>query len=278
MIKYGTETYQVYVRQWKFPGGEVGVNINPIRRTPQWGPDAVMDYTVMAQLQNSDDVMALLMTVDAMRRCYSIGRLTLKMAYVPYGRQDRVCNDGEALSISVFAQLINSCGFDEVVIIDPHSEAQGAAIRNSRVINVEDLIKMTPHRNFADHYIVAPDAGAYKKAHKVAKAVGALGVITANKVRNLSDGKITSVTLDADVTDKKLLVVDDICDGGGTFVMLREALDCKPESVKLWITHGIFSKGPEIVTDIYDEVFTTNSFRSDLAGLGISNLKIREVV
>lgn len=278
MIKYYHNGNSHNVTQWKFPGGEVGVNINPVRSLDTWGHAVEHEVVVVAQLQNSDDVMALLMTVDAMRRCYSIGRLTLKMAYVPYGRQDRVCNDGEALSISVFAQLINSCGFDEVVIIDPHSEAQGAAIRNSRVINVEDLIKMIRHRNFADHYIVAPDAGAYKKAHKVAKAVGALGVITANKVRNLSDGKIISVTLDADVTDKKLLVVDDIVDGGGTFVMLREALDCKPESVKLWITHGIFSKGPEIVTDIYDEVFTTNSFRSDLAGLGISNLKILEVV
>lgn len=278
MIKYQNDRTLIHVLQWTFPGGEVGVNINPVRELTEWNGDKTHDFTITAQLQNSDDVMALLMTVDAMRRCYNIGRLSLKLAYVPYGRQDRVCNDGEALSISVFAQLINSCGFDEVVIIDPHSEAQAAAIHNSRVRNVEDLIKMIPHRNFADHYIVAPDAGAYKKAHKVAKAVGALGVITANKVRNLSDGKIISVTLDADVTDKKLLVVDDIVDGGGTFVMLREALDCKPESVKLWITHGIFSKGPEIVTDIYDEVFTTNSFHSDLATLEIPNLKILEVV
>lgn len=263
MIKYEHNGKSHNVTQWKFPGGEVGVNINPVRSLENWGHPVQHDVTILAQLQNSDDVMALLMTVDAIRRTYKVGYFKLRMAYVPYGRQDRVCNDGEALSISVFAQLINSCNFDEVEIIDPHSEAQTAAIHNSRVRNVEDLLKFV-RLDLSDTYIVAPDAGAYKKAHKVAAASGARGVITAHKVRNLSDGKIQSVTLDQDVTGKKLMVVDDICDGGGTFIMLREALGDAPESVYLWVTHGIFSKGFESLTDIYDRVYTTNSFRSDL--------------
>lgn len=263
MIKYYHNGNSHNVTQWKFPGGEVGVNINPVRSLDTWGHAVEHEVVVVAQLQNSDDVMALLMTVDAIRRTYKVGYFALKMAYVPYGRQDRVCNEGEALSISVFAQLINSCNFDEVEIIDPHSEAQTAAIHNSRVRNVEDLLKFV-RLDLSDTYIVAPDAGAYKKAHKVAAASGARGVITAHKVRNLSDGKIQSVTLDQDVTGKKLMVVDDICDGGGTFIMLREALGDAPESVYLWVTHGIFSKGFECLTDIYDRVYTTNSFRNDL--------------
>ena len=114
------------VEQFTFPGGEVGVKLSSSVR-------GLKTLTIKAWLKNSEDVMALLMTVDAMRRQNSLVDINLILAYVPYARQDRVCNDGEALSISVFAQLINSCDFRVVIITDPHSDVTPALIKNSRI-------------------------------------------------------------------------------------------------------------------------------------------------
>jgi ribose-phosphate pyrophosphokinase len=210
--------------------------------------------------------MALLMATDALRMEFPLAKFMLDLPYIPYARQDRVCNAGEALSIKVFGRLINSLKYDMVQVTDPHSAVSLACIDNVSVrdqYSVFGDIKLS----FNDVTIVAPDQGATKKCEEFAKKVGAAGVITCSKTRNLADGKIIGMTVDGpgDMSHLNLLVLDDICDGGRTFIELALLLEARnPKSLELAVTHGIFSKGVDVVSNHYDHIYTTNSFRNDL--------------
>lgn len=245
-----------------FKGGEV----NPIL------PDMVKDnleegstISIKAHLKNSDDSWALMMTVDAIRRINPSIRITLLMPYVPYARQDRVCNPGEAIGIAMFASVINLLELDEVFITDPHSDATPALIKRSRIIKPHEFIVSTQaglKDALQDLWIVAPDAGAQKKVKGLAKSLGSPGYFTASKERDLETLEITGTRFDGDPTGKHLLVVDDICDGGRTFIALaKELKKFNPASITLFVTHGIFSYGTEVVTEHFDLVITTNSFQ-----------------
>jgi ribose-phosphate pyrophosphokinase len=90
------------------------------------------------------------------------------------------------------------------------------------------------------------------------------GYMTASKSRNLMTQEITDTSFDGDVTNRNVLVVDDICDGGRTFIQLGKKLreqGCK--ELSLLVTHGIFSYGVDELMKIYDRVYTTDSFHPD---------------
>lgn len=241
-----------HIKSIRFPGGEVGIKLQqPVKGADQAG--------IYAQLNNSDDVMELLLTVDAMRRQEPGLELLLKMPYIPYARQDRVCDEGEPLSIAVFAALINSCKFKAVMVYDPHSDVAPALIENCLVLDQVEIFRGVK-QDWGDTIIVAPDAGAYKKAFKFAKAVGAKDVLSFDKVRDMSTGNILKVEAVGKIDNTaNYFVLDDICDGGRTFVELAQPLS-GVEKLELAVTHGIFSKGVEVLAGHYDHVYTTDSF------------------
>lgn len=257
MIKYSIDCVTYNVEQFKFPAGEIGV-----RLTCGYAY-AEVPIKIKAHLKSSDDIMALLLTVDALRRKYHGLDISLTLAYVPYARQDRVCNEGESLSIAIMASLINSCGFSEVKIYDPHSDVTPALINNCTIVDQIKIFRGVK-QYWGDTWIVAPDAGAYKKSHKFAEAVNASGVITCNKIRNLKTGKIEGLKCDEDVTGKELLVLDDIAEGSATFVHVANLFGDKPTKIELAITHGIFSKGVDVVSHIYDHIYATNSYHGSI--------------
>lgn len=279
MITYTTNTAKnltTFVRQFTFPGGEVGVDINAIGTMY---PEKVTLIWIDARLANSDDVMALLLTTDALRRHYVNAKLGLFLPYVPYARQDRVCNEGEALSMTVFAKLINSQNYETVQVVDPHSAVAVATIDHVTVMDQYEVFGgIKP--SFQDTYIVAPDQGATKKCEDFAKRVGAAGVVTCMKHRELSTGKITGMEIMGkyDLYKRNLLVLDDICDGGRTFIELAAILrEQQPAKLELAVTHGIFSKGFEIVGQHYDHVYTTDSFPTNLKEQAWEGLSIIEI-
>lgn len=260
MIYIGEDKDETYkVEQFTFPGGEVGVKL-PMRYS--WSDDCY-DIFIEAIIKNSDDVMALLLTVDAAREYFTNDtNYHLALKYVPYARQDRVTVGGESLSIRVFAKLINSCGFQNVLIYDPHSDVTPALINNVTVVSQDEIFEniIWQHRT-KNRWIVAPDLGAHKKAEKFAKHVFAEGVITCTKVRDPSTGKLSNYRCYDDVKDLDVVVLDDILDGGGTFHLVADALDAGGAKSKiLCVTHGIFSKGLNGLTERFDHIYTTTSF------------------
>jgi len=127
--------------------------------------------------------------------------------------------------------------------------------------------------SWCDIYVVAPDAGATKRCERFAKAVGAAGVIQCLKKRDTKTGQLSGFTCTADVSGKKLLILDDICDGGGTFVGLASEL-FTAKQLDLAVVHGIFTKGTGQLGSIYNKIYTTDSYYGEVP----ENLKINENV
>lgn len=216
------------------------------------------------RIRSADDIMYLLLATDAVRRL-GAKWIGVVMPYLPYARQDRVMDHGEPLSLKVFADLINSQKYNEVLVTDPHSDVSTALLDNVKALKQEDFIAhLAKTQVLGDIVLVSPDAGALKKIYNVAKAINyGKEIVLCNKVRDVSTGRIIRVDVggDIDLSGKDCLIVDDIIDGGATFEILSTELRNRGASrVFLAVTHGIFSKGFDIKG--IDHIFTTDSFQT----------------
>lgn len=260
MLTYSVFDAKINLHTIQFPAGEVGVRIDP-------SIEHAASSQITARIKNSSDIMLLLLTVDAMRRLNPTISLNLYLPYIPYARQDRVCVKGEALSIAVFASLINGCKFESVTVLDPHSHVASALIHNVKVLeNTDVFLEPLSHISWKSVWLVAPDAGAYKKTYEWARVYGAAGVYSCNKIRELSTGTILSLTTDApaDLSGKHIVIVDDICEGGRTFTEIAGLLSPrKPARMSLIVTHGIFSQGVDALQNWYNDIYTTDSYHGE---------------
>lgn len=241
---------------FKFPGGEMQVTVPAGLRKQA---DAATAFRIHALLKSADDVMQLLLLTDALRRLNPAVPVHLDMPYVPYARQDRVCNPGEALGAAVFCKLINDQQYATVTIVEPHSDVTPALLQRARVVDAAAFLKKAlAAPGFAQGVtLMAPDAGARKRVQALAKVLGIPDVRYAEKVRDPQTGRITETRVPDDIPAQPVLVVDDICDGGRTFLELAAALGDKTrQPLYLYVTHGIFSKGLTELKARYAEIFT----------------------
>lgn len=223
----------------------------------------------VAAMRDMNDFMLLAQLVDAVRHVTDVAVSHLQLAWLPWARQDRHMVTGDSFALKVFANQLNTLNFDKIFILDPHSDAAAAAINNCVAIPQEACLLQSETLRGAiaqgELMLVAPDAGALKKIHNVAKATGAKNYAILTKERDVASGNLTGFALVAgEVAGKDLLIVDDLCDAGGTFIgsaqVLREA---GARSVSLYVTHGIFSKGVDnLLNNGIDAIYTTTSFTS----------------
>lgn len=199
---------------------------------------------INTRLNSSDDMMNLCLAVDALRNM-SVGYIEAFVPYIPYARQDRVMVPGEPLSIKVFANILNSLNLNKVIVFDAHSDVSVALLNNCRNTPNHDMVKALLKKfSLSDFVLVSPDLGAYKKIDKLAQKLYYKGeIVTGIKVRDLSTGQIIKSDVNTeDLKGKACLIVDDICDGGRTFMELAIALKAKHAGDLYFIaSHGIFS-------------------------------------
>ncbi len=256
-------------KSFNFPAGEVGIKleISPVAFASKTGLFAPISYqTIIARIGNSNDIMELIMVVDALRRIDNTA-IRLLMPYTPYSRQDRVCDCGEAFSLKAFATLINSLKFESICIIDPHSNVCDAVFDNLQVITQFDIINSWTDfiKRVGRADLVSPDAGSNKKVSILAGYFNRHDFIRADKLRDLTNGEIKeTIVYRDDLKGADVCIIDDICDGGRTFTELAKVLKRKNSGkVILYVTHGIFSKGTDILFENgIDEIWTTDSFNS----------------
>jgi ribose-phosphate pyrophosphokinase len=249
---------------FKFPAGETQVRIG----APAIYSNGVVTFS--KKVRSGDDIMEVLLTADALRR-NGYKRIKLQLPYVPYARQDRVMVEGEALGIKVFADLLNSCNFEEVEIWDPHSDVTTALINNVIVVPQEKLLPKDFYKKEKfPCVLVCPDAGARKKILKVAAELENDQVIFADKVRDPATGKITGTKVDfSGVTIEAttpFLIVDDICERGGTFIGIAAAIQrhypTSTRDIYLHVTHGMFPDGLDEIAKYFKGVSVTNMMNS----------------
>lgn len=213
----------------------------------------------------------------------------LTIPYVPYGRQDKTSSDvgNECLSLAVFANIINSFQFDRVQVVEPHSPMTLKLLNNSEVLDVNfpNWIRRTvsTSTHLAPIVVVSPDRGARARSAEIKNGlIELLGigqvsshVIAADKVRDPATGAITRIDWHEDETEATLaaldgarvVVFDDICDGGGTFIGLSELINsvenCTPQSIDLYVVHGFFTKGKEVLDPHFTSVQALYDYSRD---------------
>ena len=241
----------------EFSGGEVQIVI------PE-GPNINFnkENNITAHLKCNSGFMALAQLksiLDYNVKAPSI----LTMPYVPYGRYDRRMKELDSQSLKIFSNMLNALNFDVVVISDPHSYVTENSIDNCSVITqVELLGRLSVSTFFNERFtgIVSPDLGATNKAEEVSKLFN-LPLIRCLKNRDKDTGKLLSFeVIDNVQLNSNLLIVDDICDGGGTFIGTAKALkEAGASTVSLYTTHGIYSKG---VDPLLTELSSVSSYYS----------------
>lgn len=199
--KFQTNTYLLEFKTFTFKGGEPHFQI-----TSDVLP--VGDLVITQRYNKVDDLLNIILANDAARRM-GFKNIKLFIPYFPAARQDRVCNSGEPLTLKVFSDMINSCGFDEVTILCPHSDVVPTLINNVTVLDelkyVEEALcnlLSTSTSNIIN--IVCPDAGAGKRVNKIVQHLSKeysqniFNLIRCEKIRDVKDGSIKEFFVDGD--------------------------------------------------------------------------------
>ena len=224
----------------------------------------IESISIKSVAYNPTFIVELSLLVNALRYEFHMSiPIDLDLPYVPYSRQDRVCAQGDAFGLKVFADHLNSLNFRHVCIFDAHSDVAPALINNCIHRESKDLFVL--NSRFLDKYshLVSPDAGAYKKVNSIASHSN-LPVIPALKTRNTSTGRLSNTILVTDGVENpsRLLVVDDLADGAYTFILLGKELKKEfPDiPVDLYDSHGIFSIGTDELKLYYDNIYCHTLF------------------
>jgi len=247
--------YTVEVDFHRFHCGEYNVKVDPSLFN-KLGKNPLV--TIYADIKDGD-VMQLAILKDALDKFFpSKPFYQILIPYLPYARQDRVMVEGESFSLKVFCNFINSMNFDLVMVDDCHSDVGVALLNNCKNIN-QSIMKVEGLNPEKYDAIVSPDGGALKKVYKVASEAGIKDVIQASKHRNVATGDLSNPQVLGEVSGKTLLIVDDLCEGGFTFMQLAKVLKEKgAKQVDLYVTHGVFSKGREI--EHIDNIFSKHDW------------------
>ena len=239
----------------KFPAGEIQVKLD----TP-FDKIAGKYVIIQGSILSSDHIMELLQLVEAVKlACYD-SVIHLVMPYCAYSRQDRICNVGESFSLKVFVQLINSCNFASVTTWDNHSDVSTALINNCINVHSKHFISKIEHTY---DYFISPDAGSNKKVFSCSQTFNT-PMIRADKTRDVTTGKITDTQIFAtaeQLANKTVLIIDDICQGGRTFIQLAETIKTLQPSctIHLYVTHGFFDVGLSYLSTHIGHIYTTSS-------------------
>jgi ribose-phosphate pyrophosphokinase len=186
----------------------------------------------------------------------------LNIPFLPGGRQDKLPFNNQSFTLVTYGTIINDLGCRLVSSIDTHcASAAKRCIKNFLNIEVSDF-HSTVIREFKPDYLVFPDAGARCRYPYLTELPYMQFVF--EKVRNQSTGVLSSHQLENEVKlppNGRYLIIDDLCDGGATFISIAQQVyaKCPDAKIGLAVTHGIFSRGREYLTEAGLEVFTTNT-------------------
>ncbi|WP_272150062.1 ribose-phosphate diphosphokinase [Tenacibaculum aiptasiae] len=252
---YGT-TNTIEYNYFTFSGGEPHIKIITDLK-------GVSEVTITHRIQSFNDLGILLLATNALKNM-DVKKIKVLLPYFPAARQDRLMQTGEPLSVKVYADIINTQNYQSVTIFDPHSEVAPAVLNNCKVIDNHAFIRQITQQLPDDLLLISPDGGALKKIYKVAAHLQKYEVIEGSKSRNVRTGELTGFKVYAeDLKGKDCLVVDDICDGGGTFLGLAQELKAKNAgNLYLAVSHGIFSRGFEDLEKVFTKIYTTDSFKT----------------
>ena len=227
----------------------------------------------------NDNLMELLIISDALRRS-SASRITAVIPYFGYARQDRRTKARTPISAKLVANMLVEAGIERVLTLDLHA----AQIQGFFDIPVDNLyaspifaldIKEQFKGALEDVMVVSPDVGGVARARELAKRINApLSIVDKRREK---PGEIAEMTVIGNVTGKKCIIVDDMCDTAGTLCKAAEVLlENGASEVHAYITHGVMS-GPaveRVTNSVMKSLVITDSIEPTEAVKNAPNIRI----
>ena len=245
------------VEQGRFPDGTLSINVD-VKKL------AFNFENCITWLYDSDSELFTIMSlVDILKRTNRLAKCTLHVPYLPNARMDRIKSNDENFSLKVFANWLNGLGFDRVIVENVHSNVSNALINNIKDrlpdMDIKDIVK-----KYYFDVIFFPDEGACKR-YKDMEAIKELNLPIAFGIKNRDwkTGEILGLdVMGADVKDKNVLIIDDICSKGFTFYYSGQKLkELGAKDIRLYITHceDNIQNGEILKTDVISKVYTTDT-------------------
>ncbi len=188
---------------------------------------------------------------------------SLDIRYLMGARMDRAIDLMQPQTLLSVCRIINQAGYKRIRVLDCHSSV------GLMYLAAMNVLPFTPVSTIlrglgGDVRIVVPDKGAYNRVCELTTTHlmrYQVPLVQCFKERDMATGHLSAFRIEDPslVKGKECLIIDDICDGGGTFIGLAKELRAAgATSVRLFVTHSIFSRGP--VLEGIDQIYTTDSF------------------
>lgn len=254
-------------KRYTYPTGEVHVEL--LEKTfPRPNP------IIEVHCKNIEDLFALAMAAELVE---SVGA-SFFMPYLPFARHDHRRNNFDGYPLILVKELLSSV---DLVIVDPHSDVTANDYNHIAQKHVVDFFRSRLHLN---PIFLIPDTGATKKAHTWLREGD--DYIQGYKKRDRSTGKLSGFGIiqegiPEDISDRTIVIVDDICDGGGTFLGLVESLEkmYPINRIELWVTHGMFQMSKvDTLAEGFDRIasFVNNHNHSLMDNLKFTLFKFKD--
>jgi ribose-phosphate pyrophosphokinase len=219
---------------------------------------------------NESEVMQLFMLLDLVQRTLKSPYIYLNIPYLPYARQDKVVAPDTTFALHTFAKILNGFYPNVVTVFDGHSSEARHLIQGYHSISPRNF-HAEVNQKFRPDFVFYPDKGA---AARYTREINEI-VMFGEKVRNQRTGEIERYEVcnsqHFEMVNKRALIVDDICDGGATFIEAARALKrLGVGEIGLCVSHGLFSKGlDELKAAGISQFFTTNSLLKNEDGYNV---------
>lgn len=230
--RYGCEQGKISIQH--FSDGE----IQPIFMESIRGD---MAFLIQSTYAPSDNLMELLLMIDAARRA-SANKIIAVLPYYGYARQDRKDRPRVAIGSKLVANMLVAAGADRVITMDLHApQIQGYFdIPVDHLDSSAVFIPYITQLKLENLTFAAPDVGATNRIREIASYFNAEMVIC-DKHRKRAN-EIASMVVIGEVTDKDIVIIDDICDTAGTLAKAAALLKEKgARSVRALVTHPVLS-------------------------------------
>ena len=211
----------------RFPDGELYVRLH----------ETANEAIIVQNTYPDENIIELLLLQDAVRRI-GADSICVVVPYYGYGRQDRVFEEGEAVSAAKLAHLIQQDA-DMVVTVDPHKEyiTEFFDIPAHACSVVSDIARFFAHRV---DMVLAPDRGATERAQTAATVISCPYDYLEKK--RISGNEVQMQPKELDVHGSTVLIIDDIISTGGTMTeAIKNLKEQGAQEVYAGCSHGLFT-------------------------------------
>lgn len=235
----------------RFPDGEVQISLGDFSHKDQ--------ICVECRITNAEELFILMQVLDILDRhdvCYNVD-----VFYLMGMRMDRVMDFNRPFTLKVITKMLGNSNAENIAVLEPHSNAIYDYRFGNKFIILYPEKHTRPDNWTVDYQLVLPDAGAVERYEYLSE-----DSISCSKVRDIATGKILEINIDnpEKLNGKPLMIIDDLCDGGGTFCGIAECfkkIGVPKDRLNISVVHMVNLKGIENLSKNFNHVWFTNSYK-----------------